>query len=91
MDVDELLERIGVHADIMVGKPCVRGTRIPVYLVLRMLGGGMSINEIVAEYPSLSQPDVLACLAYAGALLDPIRLENPTVDFDLSREREAWR
>ncbi len=86
----ELLDRISVNPDIMVGKPCVRGTRIPVYLVLKLLGNGAPMVEVLEEYPSLTSDDVLACLTYAGAILEPIRLANPTVDFELTRELDPW-
>lgn len=48
------------------GKPCIRGLRITVYDVLKMLASNMSIAEIVDDYPELTQDDVLACLAYAS-------------------------
>lgn len=48
------------------GKPCVRGTRITVYDVLSYLASGMSHAEILADFPSLTEGDILACLAYAA-------------------------
>jgi len=48
------------------GKPCVRGLRIAVQDVLEWLANGMSIDEIVADYPELFRDDILACLAYAA-------------------------
>lgn len=48
------------------GKPCVRGLRITVYEVLDMLASGMTHDEIVADFPYLSEADILACLAFAA-------------------------
>ena len=48
------------------GKPCVRGTRITVYDVLEYLAGGMTDQEIVEDFPSLTVEDVRACLAFAA-------------------------
>ena len=48
------------------GKPCIRGLRITVYDVLRMLASNMSTAEIIDDFPELTQDDVLACLAYAS-------------------------
>ncbi|MFN8633967.1 MAG: DUF433 domain-containing protein [Chloroflexota bacterium] len=48
------------------GKPCVRGLRITVYDVLSYLASGMSVDEVLADFPDLTREDVLACLAYAA-------------------------
>lgn len=48
------------------GKPCIRGMRITVYDVLSYLAAGMSIDEILADFPMLTREDVLACLSYAA-------------------------
>ena len=48
------------------GKPCIRGLRITVYDVLGYLASGMTIDEILADFPYLTRNDVLACLAYAA-------------------------
>ncbi len=52
--------------EVRFGKPCVRGTRISVGDVLGFLASGMSVAEVVEEYPSLTAEDVFACLAYAA-------------------------
>ena len=49
------------------GKPCVKGTRITVYDVLEYLAGGMSEDEILKDFPDLTQEDIRACLAFAAA------------------------
>ncbi len=48
------------------GKPCIRGMRITVYDVLEYLAGGMSIDEILVDFPELTRDDILACLAFAA-------------------------
>lgn len=48
------------------GKPCIRGMRITVYDVLSYLAAGMSIQEIIQDFPELTEEDILACLAYAA-------------------------
>lgn len=63
---DDLLERISVDPEVSFGKPTIRGTRIWVGLVLGLLADGMSHEEILAEYPQLSEDDVRACLAYGA-------------------------
>jgi len=48
------------------GKPCIRGLRITVYDVLKMLADEMTIEEIIEDFPELNKADILACLAYAA-------------------------
>ena len=60
-------ERITVNPNQMDGVPCVRGLRIPVATVLRMLAGGMSEGEILADYPDLQVEDIRECLRFAAA------------------------
>jgi len=48
------------------GKPCIRGLRITVYDVLSYLAAGMTIEEILSDFPSLTREDILACLSYAA-------------------------
>lgn len=48
------------------GKPCIRGMRITVYDVLSYLASGMSIEEVLDDFPELTKDDILACLAYAA-------------------------
>ena len=59
-------ERITVNPNQMGGVPCVRGLRIPVATVLRMLAGAMSEQEILADYPDLQQEDIRECLRFAA-------------------------
>ena len=60
--------RITLDPQICHGKPCIRGLRYPVENVLEWLAGGMSIDEIVADYEDLEREDILAALAYAARI-----------------------
>ena len=60
--------RIEAKPDVMMGKPCVKGTRIPVYLILQKMAAGEGADELLAAYPQLTQQDLRACLEYAAAL-----------------------
>jgi uncharacterized protein (DUF433 family) len=62
-------ERIEMNPDIMGGKPVVRGTRIPVELVLRKLGAGMTPDAIVADHPRLTLEDIRAAQAFTADYL----------------------
>ncbi len=66
---EHILERIIINPRIMVGKPVIRGTRIPVELIVRMLAQGISEGEILDEYPHLSLEDIQAALFYAAQML----------------------
>lgn len=68
MTSHELLERITIDPNVCFGKPTVRGTRIWVGLVLDLLADGMTVAEIFDEYPSLTDDDIRACLAYGARL-----------------------
>jgi uncharacterized protein (DUF433 family) len=68
MTREELLNRITVDPAVCFGKPCVRGHRIWVSLVLDWLASGMTIEEILQEYPDLVREDVLACIAYGAEM-----------------------
>ena len=62
----DLLDRIVLDPAIRFGKPCVQGTRISVGDILGYLAGGMSEDQILADFPQLTRGDVRACLAYAA-------------------------
>ncbi len=62
-----LEERITIAPGVRSSKPCVRGTRITVYDVLEYLAGGMTEDQILADFPSLTREDIRACLAFAAA------------------------
>ena len=61
-----LLQRISIDAAICGGKPCIKGTRIWVSLILDFLAEGMSEAELLSEYPQLKREDVLAAIAYGA-------------------------
>lgn len=63
-----LLNRITRKPDISHGKPTIRGLRYPVDTMLDLLASGMSIDEILGDYPDLEREDLLACLEYAAQL-----------------------
>jgi uncharacterized protein (DUF433 family) len=64
----DLLTRISIDPQVCFGKPCIRGHRIWVSLILDLLADGMSTNEVLAEYPGLEEADVLACIAYGAEM-----------------------
>jgi uncharacterized protein (DUF433 family) len=59
-------ERIEMNPNVMDGKPVIRGTRVPVELVLRKLGAGMSPEAILVDHPRLTPDDIRAAQAFAG-------------------------
>ena len=60
-------ERISLSPAVRSGRPCIKGIRITVYDVLEYLAGGMSEDEILADFPDLTRDDIRACLAFAAA------------------------
>jgi uncharacterized protein (DUF433 family) len=64
MSTNNLLSRISIDPNICFGKPCIKGHRIWVALILDLLAGGETIETILEEYPSLDRDDILACIAY---------------------------
>ncbi len=63
--MSDLLERISIDPHVCFGKPCVRGTRIWVSLLLDFLASGATMEEILEDYPSLPREDILAALPMA--------------------------
>lgn len=63
-------ERISIDPAICHGQACVKGTRIPVHQIVRMLANGDSVEDLLAEFPSLERADILACLEYAAELAE---------------------
>ncbi len=61
-----LLDRVSIDPWVCGGKPCIKGTRIWVSLILDLLAGGTSEAEVLAEYPALTHDDVLAAIAYGS-------------------------
>lgn len=74
MPTDELLKRITVAPEICHGKPCIRGLRYPVSMLLELLSSGMTYEAILSDYEDLERDDLLAALAYAARLSDSKRV-----------------
>lgn len=66
---EKLLERIEVNPAVMLGKPVIKGTRIPVELLLRKLSEGATEADLLDAYPRLTKIDIQAALAYAASAL----------------------
>ena len=66
----DLEKRISIDPEIQHGKPCIRGTRIPVYIILEMLEHGLTIHEILEEYLHIKEDDVKACIAFARRFVE---------------------
>lgn len=73
--MDGLLKRITINPEICHGKPVIRGLRYPVENLLELLSSGMSIEEILEDYPDLERDDLLAALAYAALLTKVKRIQ----------------
>jgi uncharacterized protein (DUF433 family) len=63
-------DRISINPNICHGQACVKGTRIPVHQIVRMLANGDTVEDLLAEYPSLTRADIMACLDYAAELAE---------------------
>ena len=68
MTRDELLSRLSIDPKVCFGKPCIRGHRLWVSLILDLLASGWSTEQILDEYPGLTKEDVLACIAYGAEM-----------------------
>lgn len=66
----ELLNLITIDSSIMVGKPVIKGTRLTVEYILRLLSRGMTVEEIMQEYSGLTEEDIRACLLFATKALE---------------------
>ena len=64
----DLLNRISIDPNICFGKPCIRGHRIWVSLVLDLLADGWTTEKVLQEYPGLEEADVLACIGYGAEM-----------------------
>ena len=67
--MENLIDRITIDAEICHGKPTIRGLRYPVENMLELLASGMTIEELLEDYPDLEKEDFLACIAYASKLI----------------------
>lgn len=66
----KFIERIVSDARVCSGKPCIKGTRIPVHMILDLLATGESFEGVRKAYPNITDKDIRACLAYASLLAD---------------------
>lgn len=73
--MDPLLSRITIDPGVCHGKPCIRGLRYPVEMLLELLSSGMTNDEILADYEDLERDDLLAALAYAARLTRTKRIQ----------------
>ena len=79
-DTDVQFDRISINASICHGQACVKGTRMPVHQIVRMLANGDTVEDLLAEYPFLSREDIMGSLDYAADLAEeqvtPIQVAN---------------
>lgn len=69
MTREELLSRISINSNICFGKPCIRGHRIWVSLILDFLASGATIQEVLQQYSGLEEADIYACIAYGAEMV----------------------
>ncbi len=80
MENEQLLDRITIDANICFGKPCIRGHRIWVSLILDLLAGGWTVAEILGNYPGIDEADIRACIAYGAELARADTFDMPFVE-----------
>lgn len=73
MKVNELINRIEINPNVLVGKPVIKGTRISVEQIMRMLASGMAQEEILQEFPHLMREDIQAAIFYASELVEDFK------------------
>jgi len=74
--MENLIERITIDPEICHGKPTIRGLRYPVENMMELLASGMTIEELLSDYPDLEHEDFLACLEYASKLVQVKRIHR---------------
>ncbi len=70
MEDQQLLQRLTMNPNVMVGKPVVKGTRLTVEFILNLLAHGATVTEVLEEYEGLTQEDIQACLLFATKSLE---------------------
>ncbi len=78
MPKEELLSRISIDPNICFGKPCIKGHRLWVSLILDFLASGWSVQQVLDNHPGLVEADVLACIAYGAEMARERYLELPS-------------
>ncbi|MFQ6042298.1 MAG: DUF433 domain-containing protein [Candidatus Poribacteria bacterium] len=76
--INTLIQRITVNPNVCFGKPCIRGTRIWVSLILDFPSNGMTIEEITSEYPQLTKEDIYAAVVYGTEMVRERYVGTPT-------------
>jgi len=66
----KLIDKIASDPKICSGKPCIKGTRIPVHIILDLLAAGETFEGVIKAYPNISDEQIRACLEYASVLAD---------------------
>jgi uncharacterized protein (DUF433 family) len=79
MSDSQLLSRISINPNICGGKPCIKGHRIWISLILDFLASGATMKEILEDYPQLETEDILACIAY-GAEMSRVSFVDILID-----------
>lgn len=82
-------ERVDMKPEVMLGKPVIRGTRIPVELILRKLGEGMTESDLLDAYPRLTRKDILAAMTYAAETIACEELIIPAQHRKIYAENEV--
>jgi uncharacterized protein (DUF433 family) len=80
MDDQQLLNRITLNPKVMVGKPVIKGTRLTVEFILKLLAHGATTEEILEEYEGLTQEDIKACFLFATRSLEDTSFMPLTVE-----------
>ena len=91
MTRDELLKRISIEPDVCFGKPCIRGHRIWVSLVLDLLASGWSFQQVVDNYPGIAEDDIRACIAYGAETSRERHVDLPAPTSIETKEFEELR
>ena len=65
-----MYDRISIDPKVCHGQACIKGTRIPVHQIVKMLANGDTVDDLLKDYPSLQQQDILAALDYAASLAE---------------------
>lgn len=90
-DEEELLERIKKDPDVMTGKPVIKGTRLTIEFVIKLMGGGATRDEIIEEYDDLTKEDIQACLVYASKSLNHTNVEPLKTEKRITLTEKRWK
>jgi uncharacterized protein (DUF433 family) len=74
--MENLISRITLNPEICHGKPCIRGMRWPVEVILDLLGSGMTQEQILEDHPEIEKEDILACLHFAKLFMSGYSIKN---------------